>query len=86
MYLKLTAMDGEMAALGLPLTANTPTVDIASPIWSARRKVYGSQIGGIRETQEVIDYSKRKALQHHRAHPNGERVGVKALLGLRKRK
>jgi uncharacterized zinc-type alcohol dehydrogenase-like protein len=50
-------MDGEMVVLGLPSRENTPSVDISTFIFSSRRKIYGSQIGGIRETQEMLDYS-----------------------------
>jgi uncharacterized zinc-type alcohol dehydrogenase-like protein len=57
MYLKMLKMDGDMVVLGLPAKENTPSVDIGTMIWQARRKIYGSQIGGISETQEMLDYS-----------------------------
>jgi alcohol dehydrogenase (NADP+) len=57
MYLKMLRMDGEMVVLGLPARQNTPSVDLSTFIWSSRRKIYGSQAGGIRETQEMLDYS-----------------------------
>ena len=57
MYLRMLRMDGEMVVLGLPSRENTPSVDISTFIFSSRRKIYGSQIGGIRETQEMLDYS-----------------------------
>lgn len=57
MYLKMLELDGELVILGLPSKENTPSVAISSLIWSARRKIYGSQIGGIPETQEMLDYS-----------------------------
>lgn len=57
MYIRMLRIDGEMVVLGLPSKENTPSVDISTLIWSARRKIYGSQIGGIRETQEMLDYS-----------------------------
>nr|WP_237722775.1 NAD(P)-dependent alcohol dehydrogenase [Singulisphaera acidiphila] len=57
MYLKMTAIDGDMVVLGLPSRANMSNVELSTLVWSARRKIYGSQIGGIRETQEMIDYS-----------------------------
>jgi alcohol dehydrogenase (NADP+) len=60
MYLRMLKIDGEMVILGLPSIANTPSVDISTLIWSARRKIYGSQIGGIRETQEMLNYSVAK--------------------------
>ena len=57
MYLRMLRMDGEMVVLGLPSRENTPSVDISTFIFSSRRKIFGSQIGGIRETQEMLDYS-----------------------------
>lgn len=57
MYLRMLRIDGEMVILGLPATANTPSIDAATLVFNARRKVYGSQIGGIRQTQEMLDYS-----------------------------
>jgi uncharacterized zinc-type alcohol dehydrogenase-like protein len=61
-YLKMLKVDGEMVILGLPATAETPSIDLATLVWFARRKVYGSQIGGIRETQEMMDYSVKNNL------------------------
>lgn len=57
MYLKMLRMDGEMVVLGLPSRKNTPSIDISNFVYSSRRKIYGSQVGGIRETQEMLDYS-----------------------------
>jgi len=41
----------------LPANGNAPIVSTNQLVFNARRKVYGSQIGGIRETQEMLDYS-----------------------------
>lgn len=60
MYVKMLHMDGELAIVGLPATANSPSVPISSLVYGARRKVYGSLIGGIKETQEMLDYSIAK--------------------------
>lgn len=60
MYLKMLRMDGELVVLGLPAKQNTPSIDLATFVFSSRRKIYGSQIGGIRETQEMLDYSVEK--------------------------
>lgn len=57
MYLSMLKIDGEMVILGLPAKENIPSIDIGTMIWKARRKIYGSQIGGIPETQEMLDYS-----------------------------
>lgn len=47
---------GEMAIVGLPETAMINAADLAMG-GAANRKVYGSLIGGIKETQEMRDYS-----------------------------
>ena len=55
-YVQMLKMgSGEMAVIGLP--ANS-TINIANMALAAsQRKVYGSLIGGIKETQEMLDYS-----------------------------
>jgi len=57
MYLKMLKLDGELVVLGLPAKTDSPSIDIGTLTWQARSKIYGSQIGGIRETQEMLDYS-----------------------------
>jgi len=57
MYLKMLALDGQLCIVGLPATVNTPSIRIDQLVWLGSRKVYGSQIGGIKETQEMLDYS-----------------------------
>lgn len=47
---------GEMAIVGLPETATVNVADLAMG-GAANRKIYGSLIGGIKETQEMLDYS-----------------------------
>lgn len=47
---------GEMAIVGLPTNTSVKTVDLILS-GAAQRKVYGSLIGGIKETQEMLDYS-----------------------------
>lgn len=46
-----------MVFLGLPSKQNTPSVDLSTFIGSSQRKIYGSPVGGIPETQEMLDYS-----------------------------
>lgn len=53
-YVAMLKMGGEMAIVGLP---NKSTLNIANMAFLAHRKVYGSLIGGIKETQEMLDYS-----------------------------
>lgn len=53
-YVQMLKMGGEMAIVGLP---STSTINIANMVFMSQRKVYGSLIGGIKETQEMLDYS-----------------------------
>ncbi len=55
-YLKLLALDGTMVLVGLP--ENLISVAPFSLV-SARRSVAGSAIGGIRETQEMLDFCSK---------------------------
>jgi uncharacterized zinc-type alcohol dehydrogenase-like protein len=74
MYLRMLKLDGELVILGLPAKENTPSIDIATMIWQARRKIYGSQIGGIPETQEMMDYSVT-----HNIYPRVEIIPIQKL-------
>ncbi|QCO68417.2 NAD(P)-dependent alcohol dehydrogenase [Luteimonas yindakuii] len=51
-YLNLLKIDGTMVLLGIP----DPTPLSAFPLVSGRRRLAGSMIGGIRETQEMLDF------------------------------
>lgn len=59
-YLNLLKFGGEMAIVGLPPRECSPKVDTMRLVFGAGKKVYGSLIGGIKETQEMLDFS----LQH----------------------
>jgi alcohol dehydrogenase (NADP+) len=52
-YLDLLKVDGSMVLVGLP-TKNVPLA--AFSLTAGRRSLAGSQIGGIRETQEMLDF------------------------------
>ncbi len=56
-YLKMLKVDGDMVVIGLPAFSNSPSIDVTNLVMAGRRKLYGTQIGGIRETQEMLDYS-----------------------------
>lgn len=62
MYLKMTKYKGDFAIVGLPALNNQPTFTVAEFVFLAGRNVYGSQIGGMKETQEMIDYSVKKGV------------------------
>jgi uncharacterized zinc-type alcohol dehydrogenase-like protein len=55
-YLNLLALDGTMVVVGLP-EKETPIN--ASSLINARRSLAGSVIGGIRETQEMLDFCNK---------------------------
>lgn len=57
MYMRMLKIDGEMVILGIPAVENSPTISSSTFNFLPRRKVYGSMIGGIPETQEMLDYS-----------------------------
>ncbi|MAX80920.1 MAG: hydroxyacid dehydrogenase [Crocinitomicaceae bacterium] len=57
MYLKMTKYKGDFAIVGLPALDNQPTLTVANFVFLGGRNVYGSQIGGMKETQEMIDFS-----------------------------
>lgn len=63
---------GEMAIVGLPETATVNVADLALG-GAANRKIYGSLIGGIKETQEMIDYSVA-----HNIYPEVEIINAEA--------
>ncbi|HTZ75731.1 MAG TPA: NAD(P)-dependent alcohol dehydrogenase [Candidatus Aquilonibacter sp.] len=52
-YLSLVNVDGTMVLLGVP---EKPVPMGAFPLISGRRSLAGSMIGGIRETQEMLDF------------------------------
>lgn len=57
MYLKMVKLNGHLAIVGVPPFANMPTIAVDKFVWQGNRKIFGSQIGGIPETQEMLDYS-----------------------------
>ena len=59
MYLNLLRRDGTMVLVGLP---EKPMALDAFSIVANRRRLAGSSIGGIRETQEMLDYCAEKKI------------------------
>lgn len=57
MYVKMLKFGGEMAYVGLPAMDQMPAVTVGALVFQSKRKVFGSQIGGIKQTQEMLDYS-----------------------------
>lgn len=61
-YVNLLKYGGEMAIVGLPPTGESVTTDMTRLIFSAGRRVYGSIIGGMKETQEMLDFSLKHGI------------------------
>ncbi len=57
-YLNLLGLDGRMVLVGVP----EPTPVAAFPLIFQRRSLSGSLIGGIRETQEMLDFCAEKGI------------------------
>ena len=72
MYLRMLKVDGTMVLLGVPPNDQDPTLQTSSLM--GRRKIYGSLIGGIRETQEMLDFSVE-----HGIYPQVEVIPIQKL-------
>ncbi|RDU60280.1 NAD(P)-dependent alcohol dehydrogenase [Helicobacter marmotae] len=70
-YLKLLKSGGEMAIVGLPPIEAKTHIDVSSLVFNANKKVYGSLIGGIKETQEMLDFSLK-----HNIYPEVEIINI----------
>jgi len=70
-YVNLLTHGGEMAIVGLPPTDEAIKNDLTRLIFKANKKVYGSMIGGIKETQEMLDFSLK-----HNIYPETEIIKV----------
>ena len=57
MYVSMLKKNGELAIVGLPANSECPSISIGVLPYLANRKIYGSLIGGMKETQEMLDYS-----------------------------
>ncbi len=62
MYMKMLQLDGSFVNVGLPAFNTMPTISLADFVFNARRNVVGSQIGGIPETQEMLEYSVERKI------------------------
>ena len=73
-YQKMLKLNGEMAIVGLPAPKDNPNLDANAMIWNFRRKIYSSLIGGIKETQEMLDFSVK-----HNIYPEIELIPINEL-------
>ena len=71
-YVDLLKFGGEMAIVGLPPVELKTHIDVTRLVFSAGKKVYGSLIGGIKETQEMLDISVQQGI-----YPEVEIISVK---------
>ncbi|MDD9951060.1 MAG: NAD(P)-dependent alcohol dehydrogenase [Zetaproteobacteria bacterium] len=62
MYIQLLKKDGTMAIVGLP---DQPTTFVPFPLVLQRRRIAGSLIGGIAETQEMLDFCAQHNISAH---------------------
>ena len=70
-YVELLRYGGEMAIVGLPPAELKSSIDVMRLVLSGGKKVYGSMIGGIEETQEMLDISLKEGI-----FPEVEVIGV----------
>ncbi|EIT8314005.1 zinc-binding dehydrogenase, partial [Campylobacter coli] len=71
-YMDLLKFGGEMAIVGLPPHEVAPSISVITFVHKAGKKVYGSLIGGIAETQEMLDFSLK-----HKIYPETELITSK---------
>ena len=70
-YVNLLKHGGEMAIVGLPPEGESVKNDITRLVFQANKKVYGSLIGGMKETQEMLDFSLK-----HKIYPETEIIAA----------
>lgn len=68
-YIDLLKYGGEFAIVGLPPHEVCPSISVTDLVHKAGKKVYGSLIGGIKETQEMLDFSLK-----HKIYPETELI------------
>lgn len=56
-YMKMLKWNGQMCIVGIPAAKDMPQLSMRSFIGMANRRLFGSRIGSIGETQEMMDYS-----------------------------
>ena len=71
-YVKMLKVDGTLVIVGMPPKDETSYV--STPVLTARKKVTGFLIGGMKETQEMIDFSVK-----HGIYPSIEIIPIQNL-------
>lgn len=57
MYHRMLKYDGNLVIIGFPAIADLPSINSAQILFGGTRKISGSMIGSIAETQEMLNYS-----------------------------
>lgn len=57
LYANMVRRGGEFGIVGMPPHFDMPSISVLNMIRNEHVKIYGSLIGGIRQTQEMLDYS-----------------------------
>lgn len=70
-YVNLLAYGGDFCVVGLPPTDIIPSISLSSLVFAGHRRVYGSVIGGMKETQEMLDFSLK-----HKIYPETEIISA----------
>ncbi|WP_094324513.1 NAD(P)-dependent alcohol dehydrogenase [Campylobacter avium] len=74
-YRAMLKFGGEMAIVGLPSHKDAPSLNSQTFIWQLQNKrLYSSLIGGIKETQEMLDFSVK-----HSIYPKVEIIKISEL-------
>ena len=63
-YIKMLKWNGQMCIVGIPAAKDMPQISMRSFIGMANRRLFGSSIGSIVDTQEMIDYSIAHGIYH----------------------
>lgn len=61
-YMKMLKWNGQMCIVGIPSAKDMPQLSMRSFIGMANRRLFGSRIGSIGETQEMMDYSVARGI------------------------
>lgn len=61
-FVRLLKHGGEFCAVGLPPFGKRPSMDVAELIFAGQKKISGSCIGSIKETQEMLDFSLKAGI------------------------
>ena len=61
-YVRLLKHGGEFCVVGLPPLGERPSMDVAELVFAGQKKLSGSCIGSMKETQEMLDFSLKAGI------------------------